>query len=523
MPEVIPRWEWRSFGGDFGDADERLREEELLGIRESDEIYLLSPSLNNIKIRDGLVDIKLMRDVNENGLEQWMPVLKAEFPLTPAAIAGLFEALGLPVPERLRNGCTLETLLGDLLSLDGIVQVVKVHKRRNRYLIDGCMAEFSEILVDGRKSRTLAVESADPEAVVQLVVSLGLGDYLNTSYPRGLADILEEKSERYAAIDVGTNSVKFHIGEWGTDGCWHTVTDRAEVTRLGEGLAKERLVSEAAMARTSTAISGMLAEARRAGVRAIAAVGTAGLRIAGNATEVVAAIKAGSGVQIDVISGEEESRLAFMAARDGLGLRAGSLVVFDTGGGSSQFTFGHNSKVDEQFSVDVGAARYAEHFRLDGAVTTAVVGEAMEAIAADLSRLVGRPAPDALVGMGGAVTNMITVKHGLSAYDPRTAQGAVLESSEVDRQIDLYRSLDGDARRRIPGLQAGRAEIILAGACIVRTILRLLGKNSLRVSDRGLRHGLLVERFTPRPGRHDAASGLPLRSSRKKRKPREEN
>ena len=109
-------------------------------------------------------------------------------------------------------------------------------------------------------------------------------------------------------------------------------------------------------------------EARRSGVRAIVAVGTAGLRIAANGAEIVAALKARAGVEIEVISGEEEGRLAYLAAMAGLGLKAGSLVVFDTGGGSSQFTFGHGSNVDERFSLNAGAARYTERYKLDGAV-----------------------------------------------------------------------------------------------------------------------------------------------------------
>jgi exopolyphosphatase/guanosine-5'-triphosphate,3'-diphosphate pyrophosphatase len=239
----------------------------------------------------------------------------------------------------------------------------------------------------------------------------------------------------------------------------------------------------------------MVDEAKQHGVRAIAAVGTAGLRIAANGNEVVAAIQARTGVRIEVISGDEEGRLAYVAAKAGLGLNQGSLVVFDTGGGSSQFTFGHDAVVDERFSVDVGAVRYTERYRLDRAVSPDVLREAMAAIAADLSRLEGRPVPDALVAMGGAVTNITAVRHRLAAYDPEVVQGSVLDRAEIDRQIELYRSRDADARRAIVGLQPKRAEVILAGACIVRTVMEKLGQQSFTVSDRGLRHGVLAERF----------------------------
>ena len=113
----------------------------------------------------------------------------------------------------------------------------------------------------------------------------------------------------------------------------------------------------------------------------------------------------------------------------------------------------------------------------------------------DLARLDGRPSPDQLVAMGGVVTNITAVRHRLATYDPTVVQGTVLDRTEIDRQIELYRTQDAASRRSIVGLQAKREEVILAGACIVRTIMEKLGKQTLTVSDRGLRHGVLAERF----------------------------
>jgi exopolyphosphatase/guanosine-5'-triphosphate,3'-diphosphate pyrophosphatase len=273
------------------------------------------------------------------------------------------------------------------------------------------------------------------------------------------------------------------------------VADRAEVTRLGEGLEASGRIAPQALDRTIEAIGGMARAAKAQGVRAIAAVGTAGLRIAANSRDVVAAIRTRTGVGLEVVSGEEEGRLAYVGVESGLDLGQGSLVVFDTGGGSSQFTFGRGSTVDERFSVDVGAVRFAERFGLAGVVTPQILAEALAAIAADLAKIAGRPRPDRLVGMGGAVTNIAAVKHGMKTYDPDVIQGSTLDKAEIERQIELYRSKDADARRSIVGLQPKRAEVILAGACIVRTIMEKLGHDSFTVSDRGLRHGVLAETF----------------------------
>ena len=495
MATIIPRWEWRTFGSRFGAADVVFRALTPTGIQESDELYLLSSGGDNVKVRDDLMDIKVLKEVNTDGLEQWTPVMKVGFPLARSDVERVFEALRLPAPSLARDAYTLDQFVEELVAPSDALRSIGVHKRRVRYTIGGCTSELSDVTADGKETRTVAIESEDAAAVIAAVRSIGLGDYVNTSYPRGLADLIDGTPLRYAVIDVGTNSIKFHLAERHADGTWKTLADRSEVTRIGEGLEDTGEIGPEPLDRAVTAIAGMVEEARSQDARAIAAVGTAGLRMAGNRQAVIDTIRDGAGVSVEVIPGDEESRLAYLAVKNGIGLATGSLVVFDTGGGSSQFTFGQGNRVDERFSVDVGAVRFTERFGLDAVVSAEVLQEALDAIATDLSSLDGRPSPDALVGMGGAVTNITAVKHELATYDPDVVQGTVLDRAEIDRQIELYRSKDAEARRQIVGLQPKRAEVILAGACIVRTVLDKLGRDSLTVSDRGLRHGLLVERF----------------------------
>ena len=495
MSVIVPRWEWRTFGASFGAADAVLAGLTPTGIEESDELYLLSEDGDNVKVRDDLIDIKVLRDVDYHGLQRWEPTLKAGFPLAAAEVAAAFEALRQPLPMFARDEYWLAQFLEELVEPCEAVRLESIHKRRVRYRFDECVGELTDIDVGDRHTRTLAIEAEDPAAVWASVAALGLGDRVNTSVPRGLLALIRDERPRYGVIDVGTNSVKFHIGEQTTDKAWVRVVDRAEITRLGDGLAGSGTISNAAVERTTAAMLGMVEEARKHHVQAIVAVGTAGLRAANNSDEVVAAIEAATGVTVDTISGEEESRLAYLAVHADLKPGDGTLVVFDTGGGSTQFTFGHGAEVDERFSVDVGAVRYTERFGLDGPVSTVTLQAALDSIASDLHRLEGRPAPDALVGMGGAMTNITAVMLGLDPYDPDAVQGAILERAEIDRQIELYRTRDVDARRTIVGLQPKRADVILAGACIVRTVMEMLGQNALSVSDRGLRHGLLIDRF----------------------------
>lgn len=496
MSTIVPRWEWRTFGEPAAAVERRFTALAPEREQESRDLYLVSRhGVDAVKVRGELMDVKHLEEVSSDGLECWRPVLKAAFPLRPEELVAVLDALRLPVPAGTREAYTLAEVLGDVVLPNADVQAIDVRKRRSHYRLEGCMAELTAVDVHGESVLTLALESEDAARVIEAVRGLGLGSVPNTSYPRWLWGVAEGAGRRYAVIDVGTNSVKLHVGERRPDGSWLTVLDRVEITRLGEGLDRSGQLAQAPMERTAAAIAGMVGEALQSGSLAMVAVGTAGLRLATNASLFVDRVRQECGVEIDVVSGDEETRLAYLAVSAALGLGDGSLVVFDTGGGSSQFTFGRGAEVLERFSLDVGAARFTERYGLDGAVAPDRLAAALEAIALDLAPLDGRPAPDTLVGIGGAVTNLAAVKHELATYDPNTVRGTVLELREVDRQIELYRTRGTEERSRVVGLQPGRAEVILAGACIVRTVMSKLGRDSLVVSDRGLRHGVLLERF----------------------------
>lgn len=357
------------------------------------------------------------------------------------------------------------------------------------------MAERTAISTDQGSTRTIAVESEDPERVLSTVGGLGLASYPNVNVPRGLKALVGFGARRYAVIDIGANSVKFVVAELRADGAWLTVVDRAELTRVSEGVAETGRLDPAASERTIDAIAGMADQARRDDAAGIAAVATAGLRLASDRSEFIAAVRERCGLEVEILSGEDEARLGYLAATSGLAPDRGSLLVFDSGGGSTEFTFGTDGAVDGRFSLDVGAVGVTERFRLAAAVSEEVLATALDGIAVKLTQLRDHPTPDAMIAMGGTATNLAAVKHELATYDPDVVQGTELDVDEIDRQIELYRSRTVEERRRIPGLQPKRADIILGGACIVRTVLTTVGRASLTVSDRGLRHGLLVERF----------------------------
>jgi exopolyphosphatase/guanosine-5'-triphosphate,3'-diphosphate pyrophosphatase len=194
MSTIIPRWEWRSFGTDFGAADAKFAALSVEKIQESDEVYLLSPLTDaNVKIRAELMDIKTLVQTSDAGLEQWRPVMKASFPLGKADVGAVCAALGVSAPSG-RDAFTLDQLEAELTVPERGVRAVAVHKRRLRFTINGCTAEMTEVIADGTPVRTVAIESEDAGRVVEAVRQMGLSGFSNISYPRGLKAAVGMKS-----------------------------------------------------------------------------------------------------------------------------------------------------------------------------------------------------------------------------------------------------------------------------------------------------------------------------------------
>ncbi len=191
MEHLVSRWEWRTFGQNFGAAEPRFAALAALKVQSSEEIYLLAAGSDaNVKVRDQLLDIKVLERVDSNGLEQWRPALKEPFPLAAPAIAQVRAALGLPAKLLTGDTMPLEKLLAESAASHGAVRAVTVKKTRTRYDIHGCVSELTDVFADGTHVRTVAIEDADPAKVIAAVVAMGLDGYRNTSYPRGLKQVV---------------------------------------------------------------------------------------------------------------------------------------------------------------------------------------------------------------------------------------------------------------------------------------------------------------------------------------------
>jgi hypothetical protein len=195
MPNIIARWEWRTFGAAFGEAEARINTFPKDKVRTSSEVYILSRmSMDNTKIRDMLMDIKTLRQVNEDKLEQWYPVMKAGFPLTGEILNEVFRAWKVVPPVYRRDTYSYDQFLDELVKPHPDLMAVGVEKERHGFSVNGCIVEMADLKFDGRPVRTVAVEMEDPARVMATVRELCLERFENVNYLKAL--------KRFAGMDI---------------------------------------------------------------------------------------------------------------------------------------------------------------------------------------------------------------------------------------------------------------------------------------------------------------------------------
>ena len=189
MQVIIPRYEFRAFAQNFGLAEEKMRKlSKLEKFRESSEIYILSSSnsRNNVKIRYQTLDIKVLVQ-EEKGLQQWKPSIQADFPVKMEILRDeVLPALGATVPQFHRSEYTQDQLLEDIMRRHPDLVFARVIKRRFGYMINDCISEIAELLVNGAAIKTMAVESTDTDAILKTKEMLGLQEYENVNYVMAL-------------------------------------------------------------------------------------------------------------------------------------------------------------------------------------------------------------------------------------------------------------------------------------------------------------------------------------------------
>lgn len=298
-------------------------------------------------------------------------------------------------------------------------------------------------------------------------------------------------SERVAAIDIGTNTVLLLVAER-ADGELRAVSDRATITRLGQGVDRTRRLDVDASGRTLRCLEQYARELEHAGVTRLCAVGTSALRDASGGSDFLDAAERILGERPRVISGEGEADLTFEGALSGLSLE-GSVTVFDVGGGSTEIitgSAGASPRALRTVSLDIGSVRLFErHVQSDPPNALE-----LRRVVDDIERaLQSAPPPDAsstLVGVAGTVTTLAAIELGLSSYEPERVHGFRFPAESLIAVADRLAKLTLEQRRRLAGLEPKRADVIVVGSEIVRCVLAWSGAKELVVSDRGVRWGV---------------------------------
>lgn len=303
---------------------------------------------------------------------------------------------------------------------------------------------------------------------------------------------------RYATIDVGTNTVKLTIAEKDAGGL-AAVLDTSRPTRLGEGMHLGRL-REVAIRRTVDAMEEFITLCRIHHVQELSAVGTAALREATNRDDFLARARE-KGVDVQVIPGEEEARLSYQAVRrDPLWRDLKNLLVIDIGGGSTEIIQGgaRDASPRHRISLKLGAVKLTEKALYSDPPTIQQMAQADELAGHVLEQLDLPDLSFAAVGVGGTFVNMASVKEGLEQRNPDHIHGSRLTISDVEAEVAMFAEKSVEQRKQIIGLDPARADIILGGAILLLHVMQHARLESVTVSVRGLRWGVMYDRFGDR-------------------------
>jgi exopolyphosphatase/guanosine-5'-triphosphate,3'-diphosphate pyrophosphatase len=315
-----------------------------------------------------------------------------------------------------------------------------------------------------------------------------------------------ERGPFYAALDLGTNNCRLLIAEPAGD-AFRVVDSFSRIVRLGEGVAQSGNLKPEAMER---AVGALRICSQKLGDRPVARarlIATEACRRAGNGAAFLTRVRGELGLDLEVIDRRTEARLAAEGCFSLLDAGSEGAVLFDIGGGSSEIVWLDRRKMRRRgglirawVSLPVGVVTLAE--RHGGVAVDAAVFEAMVAdVRAEFHRFHAREALKAavrerqfhLLGTSGTVTTLAGVHLDLPRYDRRYVDGLWMEEADIERMMEKIRGMDYEARRNNACIGRERADLVLAGCAIFEAIRREWPCRRLRVADRGLREGILVQ------------------------------
>ncbi len=300
-------------------------------------------------------------------------------------------------------------------------------------------------------------------------------------------------SERYAAIDCGTNALRLLIADV-VDGVVQDVVREMRTVRLGEGVDATGSFSPAALSRTFEACDEYASLIREYPVRNMRFVATSAARDVDNRDEFVSGVWVRLGVEPEVISGGEEAELSFGGAVAGLrGIRMPVLIA-DIGGGSTEFVFGDTDGVQASISTPIGCVRMSERSLHSDPPTRAEVEAACTHIRralADVPHTVPVVEARQFIGVAGTVTTIVAMALDLPGYDARAIHGATITRDQVDEVTRALLAMDYRQRAALPFMHPGRVDVIGGGALVLRESMAALGLGEVTASESDLLDGIV--------------------------------
>ncbi len=296
---------------------------------------------------------------------------------------------------------------------------------------------------------------------------------------------------KIGAIDVGTNSCRMLIVDY-HNGEFKELSRGLTTTRLGEGVDKTGQLKNEAIERTFTAINKYILQMDNSDVDRIAIVGTSALRDVSNPAELINKVADGTGHRLEIISGQEEARLIYMGAS--LEQVNDDFLIIDIGGGSTEFIWKDRMEINFR-SLNIGAVRMTERLITDPAgpvpsgVRTCIKKKVKDIIEHKLSIRKGLQP----LGVGGTITTLAGVDLGLSVYDSERIHQHRLSNRVVNEIVENLSHMSLEERKKQPGLQPERADIIIAGILILQVIMEVFEYKSLLVSEHDILYGLVRE------------------------------
>jgi exopolyphosphatase/guanosine-5'-triphosphate,3'-diphosphate pyrophosphatase len=296
-----------------------------------------------------------------------------------------------------------------------------------------------------------------------------------------------------AAIDLGTNTARLLIGRRARDGRILPLLVKRRITRLGGGFDKKTGISHEAWQRTVTALLDFAEEIRGHGVARVRAVATSAVRDAANGEAFCAEVFSATGIRLEVIDGVTEGTLTLAGVRAGIETSSDHLLVFDVGGGSTEYTLTERERLLFTTSLSLGVVRLTEGKETLAAMTDKI-GRELEELTVQLRGhgLLPLLSGAELVGTAGTATTLAAISIGMTEYDYRRVNNYRLCLDEVRSILNRLLPLTPAERLLVPGLEKGREDLIIAGIGITLATMERFGFRELTVSDFGLLEGVLL-------------------------------